>query len=378
MVSFPHDRSGNVLTVFGLSLPIILAAAGAALDYSDLTRKRSELQKLADETALASTKALATSTAVSPSQRENDARKLAERLLKDAAGTQRTITPSAAENTVRIDLAHEHPLRFGAFVGARSSSLAVQSEATYSIPASACVLAVGQAEDAGISLVGSAKITAPQCGVWSDAPGPTSIGAARIVARTVCGVGSTKASSSPPAKGGCDTVPDPYEARPLRCGKHQTATCPVYTSPSGGSGHSGGSGSGSNTYTGPCDYTNVKIGASQGVATLSPGVYCGGLSVHSADVLLLPGFYQIQDGPLELQGNASVTGTGVSILLSGNNAVLDLQGSPKLSLTAMLVGPLGGIAISSNTPASPRLTSTLQGSPDVTLVGSIRLPNQMG
>ncbi|MDF3063396.1 MAG: hypothetical protein K0S06_3505 [Microvirga sp.] len=175
MVSFPHDRSGNVLTVFGLSLPIILAAAGAALDYSDLTRKRSELQKLADETALASTKALATSTAVSPSQRENDARKLAERLLKDAAGTQRTITPSAAENTVRIDLAHEHPLRFGAFVGARSSSLAVQSEATYSIPASACVLAVGQAEDAGISLVGSAKITAPQCGVWSDAPGPTSM-----------------------------------------------------------------------------------------------------------------------------------------------------------------------------------------------------------
>ena len=100
--------------------------------------------------------------------------------------------------------------------------------------------------------------------------------------------------------------------------------------------------------------------------------------MHSADVLLLPGFYQIQDGPLELQGNASVTGTGVSILLSGNNAVLDLQGSPKLSLTAMLVGPLGGIAISSNTPASPRLTSTLQGSPDVTLVGSIRLPNQMG
>ncbi len=93
MVSFPHDRSGNVLTVFGLSLPIILAAAGAALDYSDLTRKRSELQKLADETALASTKALATSTAVSPSQRENDARKLAERLLKDAAGTQRTSRP---------------------------------------------------------------------------------------------------------------------------------------------------------------------------------------------------------------------------------------------------------------------------------------------
>jgi len=42
----------------------------------------------------------------------------------------------------------------------------------------------------------------------------------------------------------------------------------------------------------------------------------------------------------------------------------------------MLTGPLAGIAISSNTAASPRLVSKLQGSPDVTLTGSIRLPNQ--
>jgi hypothetical protein len=384
MRSFRNDLSGNVLAIFGLSLPVVLAAAGAALDYSDLTHKRSGLQKIADETALAATKALAASTAGSPSQRENEAREMAERLLKDgAAGAKRTITPSAAENRVRIDLAHEHPLRFGAFVGARSSSLAIQAEATYRIPASACVLALGQTEDAGISLVGSAKITAPQCGVWSDAPGPSSIttqGAARIVARTVCGVGSTNATSSPPAKSGCATVADPYESRPLRCGRNQSTPCPSYHgSGNGGSGHSGGgnSGSGTSAYTGKCDETNKQIGTSnKGVETLSPGVYCGGLTVHSADVVLLPGFYQIQDGPFALQGNASVAGTGVSILLSGNNAVLDLQGSPKLNLSAMLSGPLAGIAISSNTPASPRLTSILQGSPEVTLVGSIRLPNQ--
>jgi hypothetical protein len=386
MRSFRHNRSGNVLAVFGLSLPVVLAAAGAALDYSDLTRKRSELQKVADETALAAAKALATNAASSSSQRENEARELADRLLKEAAAdAKRTIAPSAAESRVRIDLVHEHPFRFGVFIGAQSSSLAIQSEATYSAPASACIIALGQTEDAGISLVGSAKMTAPQCGIWSDAPGPNSIttqGAARIVGRTVCGVGSTRAASSPPAKSGCATVTDPYEGRPLRCGKNQTTPCPSYsTSGNGGSGHSGSgggsSGSGSSTYTGKCDYTGVTIGTSnKGVETLSPGVYCGGLSVHSAEVVLLPGFYQIQDGPLELQGNASVTGSGVSILLSGSNAALDLQGSPKLNLTAMLTGPLAGIAISSNTAASPRLVSKLQGSPDVTLTGSIRLPNQ--
>jgi hypothetical protein len=134
---------------------------------------------------------------------------------------------------------------------------------------------------------------------------------------------------------------------------------------------------GTSSYTGPCLERNLSIGASaKGSQKLNPGVYCGGLSIQSADVELAPGLYVIQDGPLSLQGNATLTGKNVSILLSGVGAVLDLQGSPTLELTAMTTGVLAGVAIASDTPASPVLTSRLQGSPDLKVTGSIYLPNQ--
>src|SRR3712207_3314185 len=114
MRDFRTDRSGNVLIFFGLALPVLLAAGGAALDYSDLTRKRSELQKSADDAALAATKTLATSTAATPGQRESEALSVANRMLKEsAAGAKPTVTPLAAENTVKVALSYEHAFRFG-------------------------------------------------------------------------------------------------------------------------------------------------------------------------------------------------------------------------------------------------------------------------
>ena len=53
-----------------------------------------------------------------------------------------------------------------------------------------------------------------------------------------------------------------------------------------------------------------------------------------------------------------------------------MQGSPSIKLVAMATGSLAGIAIASETPASPTLTSVLQGSPDIDVTGSIYLPNQ--
>jgi hypothetical protein len=46
-----------------------------------------------------------------------------------------------------------------------------------------------------------------------------------------------------------------------------------------------------------------------------------------------------------------------------------------VTLTAMTTGPLAGIAIAA-VPSTPILTSTLQGSPDLSLTGSLYLPNQ--
>lgn len=388
MPSLAQDRRGNVVTLFALALPVILGAIGGAIDYSDAVRKRTDLQLIADDAALASAKVLALSTAASAGQRENDARIVAERVVDArSAMAKRTITPSSADRTVIVSLESQKPAFFGVALAASDTTLRVSATATFNAPPpNACIVALGQDEDAGIHLIGSAKINAPTCGVWSNRGGPGSIttqGAAKIVARNVCSAGSAdSASSSPPVKSQCIVAEDPYKSRPRRCGKNLSSTvCTIYTKLDGGTSKKGVKTGGSgmlSSYSGLCDFNDYTVPAkTKGTVLLNPGVYCGGLSVQSADVQLAPGFYQMQDGPLSLQGSASLSGTGVSILLSGSNAVLDIQGSPSLTLSAMTTGPLAGIAISSDTPADPPLTSTLQGSPDISLAGSIRLPGQI-
>ena len=43
----------------------------------------------------------------------------------------------------------------------------------------------------------------------------------------------------------------------------------------------------------------------------------------------------------------------------------------------MTIGTMAGIAIASDTRAEPPLVSCLQGSPDISLTGSLRLPGQV-
>jgi hypothetical protein len=387
MHAFATNASGNVLILFALSLPIVLGATGATLDYSELVRTRVSLQSAADDAALASTKVLAMSDAVTPGAKQAEARAAAERILRDrAADATYEIQPQSATRSVEVGITTVRRTVFAGLRGGAESTLSVRARATYDPPPpAACIIALGEDEDAGIHLVGSAKIDAPKCGVWSNAPGPESIttqGAAKITAANVCGAGGVGSThSSPPAKSQCAVAEDPFKSRPRRCGDNLSSTnCTVYKTGnnSGGSGKGGTGSTFTSTYTGKCDFTDKAVSANdKSVVPLTPGVYCGGLSIQSADVQLAPGFYQIQDGPLSLQGNASLKGTGVSILLSGNNAVLDLQGSPTLTLSAMTTGSLAGIAISSDTPADPPLVSSLQGSPDISLTGSLRLPGQI-
>jgi hypothetical protein len=112
-------------------------------------------------------------------------------------------------------------------------------------------------------------------------------------------------------------------------------------------------------------------------STLLPGVYCGGLEIRAASVTFSPGLYTIRTGPLRLQGNAAVTGTGVSVLL-GSGGFLDFQGNPTINFSAMTTGPLAGLVIASD-PAAPAQISTMQGNVEAFLqtaiAGSIYLPN---
>jgi Flp pilus assembly protein TadG len=346
---FSADQRGSVIIVFSLIIPVLLATAGAATDYGRLAARRAQLQKVADAAAQSAAKVLASNYGQTQSVREAAAIQAANSYANGAAPTASTVTtPSLATNSVDVQITETLNLMFGGFIGHAGSSVGALAKAKYNLPP-ACVVALGVNVTTGIQVDGSAAIEAPGCSVWSNTPTATSMmlnNAGKITAGKVCAVGGGSGGTvTPTMEKYCQPAPDPFAGRNLTSG------------------------------TRACDHTNKVVQAS---TTLSPGVYCGGLLVKgSVTVTLAPGLYEIRGGPLHLQGNGTVNGNGVSILL-GSGAYLDYQGSPNVNIAAMTTGALAGLAIASD-PATPAQTSTMLGNSTTFLTaaatGSIYLRN---
>ena len=98
---------------------------------------------------------------------------------------------------------------------------------------------------------------------------------------------------------------------------------------------------------GSCTVTGYSI--SSGSATLSPGVYCGGMNISgSAVVTLNAGTYILKGGGLALSGSSLLKGTGVTIYNTGTTstyAPIDVQDSANMQLSAPTSGTYAGILL---------------------------------
>ena len=114
---------------------------------------------------------------------------------------------------------------------------------------------------------------------------------------------------SPPPKDGSAAVADPYASIPF----------PAYEA---------------------CD---AKVGKGLviqgGSTTLSPGTYCGGIRIKAgASVTLQPGIYVMVDGSFWLDGGSSATGKEVVIAFTGDDATLRIWGDSTVDLTSPTSG----------------------------------------
>ena len=112
-------------------------------------------------------------------------------------------------------------------------------------------------------------------------------------------------------------------------------------------------------------------------------------------VNLAPGTYYIKDGPLVLNGSDELIGEGVTFIMSGRNASVQISGDGILRLTAPTSGPFAGIALaedrttrkeslfaafaarrSGTAVVAEELVSTIKGNGQIHIEGLIYLPNQ--
>jgi len=128
LARFARDRRGNVATIFALLAVPAFGVIGAAVDYREANRVRTQLQEAADAGALAGARALHLSDAAVTDAVQ---RYLAANLPRELANTPFRVTIRDDRRTIVVTLNRTVPTQILPVVGVRSFDVAASSEATY-------------------------------------------------------------------------------------------------------------------------------------------------------------------------------------------------------------------------------------------------------
>jgi Putative Flp pilus-assembly TadE/G-like len=313
--AFRRDRSANAALTFGLAAPVLFGMVAVAVDYSRAAAGKSKLQAVADGAALYAAREF------------QMAQSKPEVIVAAALNYARSQAPDAQANaiadpssyTVNVVLEKHYELTIGKAVFGGDMHVRVNATARMTGGLPLCLIGLEPVGPRAITLQTSARMTAPSCLVYSNSINPyglVSEDAAVLQAGYICSAGgrvkTTDTNYSPQPMTDCPVIPDPLAAR--------------QPPPDG-----------------PCNHL-LKVVSGE-VAALSPGVYCGGLTVtNGAEVTLKPGIYTIK-GPLLVNGGATLKGENVALYMKGLLSSLIFETASIIRLTAPKDGPLAGILI---------------------------------
>jgi Flp pilus assembly protein TadG len=341
---FLRQRSGSTMTLFALTLPLILYGAGVAVEYAHIRQVKTRLQAAADAAAIEAAGDLRLANA--------NQQQIASRVQTVVTASLSDIGPPTvgvtfpAQTLAQVTVAMDVPAVMGRFLSRQSSHVQATAGARLSNTGPpTCIIVLDSSAGAAWSMSGGA-ITANGCAGYSNSTASSGIslsGQSTLSAAFLCSVGGASGSG--------------YAPYPL-------TDCPIYPDPLGNRSPPSTSG---------CSYQNTQVNQT---TQLYPGVYCGGLSIAGgASVTLAPGIYVIKDGPLSVTGsNTTMKGTNVGFYLTGSNAIITFGGLSNISLTAPNSGGMAGLLFWEDKAVLPLQTHSIQSNNARLLLGTIYLP----
>lgn len=320
---FAANVAGSTVVVFALAVPGVLIAGAAAMDFSFLANQRSALQAAADTAALGSAKEL---TLANRSASEIAA--IAENFVSvngdlrvgigGTAEIRVKTSVSIEDGSVTVQLSQVWSPLFVHLVSWQANPIVVSATAQVFGSSSLCIVGLmDYSIFASVHLDNNARIDAGGCSVHSNSTSKFSIrmdGMSRMTAESVCAAGGVLSlgsdTISPSAVTDCPQLPGPLADRPA----------PDY---------------------GACNAKSLVVDTDR---TLSPGVYCAGLTItNGAQVRFSPGVFVIKDGPFVVDGAAGIAGIDVGFYFTGADSVFDFRSDTHVDLEAPRDGPLAGI-----------------------------------
>jgi hypothetical protein len=129
---------------------------------------------------------------------------------------------------------------------------------------------------------------------------------------------------------------------------------------------------------------NGVHGPISGTVTLSQGTYCGNNAFKingGANVTLNPGVYILDQTDFNIAGGATITGTGVTIILTSSGSFnnvgnIIINGGSTVNLTAPTSGAYSGMVFWQDARAPDANKDNFSGGTSMTITGAIYLPSQ--
>lgn len=310
---FLRDRAGAVAVVFALSLPLLLAGAGLGIETSLWYFMRLKAQSAADVAAYSA--ALEARGGSSATVVENVATLVAtDNGYSPTTGAIQVIqSEQSGGGAVEVLITARSDRYFTAIFNPTPVTATARAVANFSDASSACVLALDRTVGKAANFSGSADLKLTGCSVMSNSSAINALnvqGSAKLRTDCAIAVGGVTATSGmtltdcPSAITSAPPVADPF----------RNLAVP--------------------TPTGSC------LSAPSNNGTMQPGRYCSGASIKG-NVTMNPGVYYME-GNLGVQSTAALSGSGVTIYMSGASRV-SMNGNAAVNISAPTSGTYSGM-----------------------------------
>jgi len=360
-----RDEAGATAVVVGLSLSALLGFAALGLDVGEWYLLRRSAQNAADSAAFSAAAAKMAGAGDVSAQAKAVAANYG--LVGGSGGVTVTVnTPPASgayasdAGAVEVIVQRPRPSRLSQLFLRTSGVIRARAVGRVGAPGDACAIALHATAEASTLETGSANVTLAGCSLAVNSTSSTAFqlkGSASVTAAGVYLVGGYSVSNNSTltatngVKTGQSPLADPYADVPI----------PSYTG---------------------CSYNGASLSSgTYSSDPASPTVFCNGLTLNSGvTVTLNPGIYIIDRGDLQVNGGATLRGTGVTIVLTSstgsNYATLHINGNSVVNLTAPTSGPTQGMVFYQDRRADSSGSNVFNGGSSQSLTGALYFPNQ--
>lgn len=350
------NRAGNIAITTAFVMPVVIGGfgLGAEVGYWYFTQRK--LQNAADVAAYSGAAQLRAGQTYSAISSAAEAAAV-ETGYKASIGTISTNWPAATgtfagdPKTVESTIQENVPRLFTSLFLGGSVPIQARAVARLDRVAPTCILALHPSAAGAVTFIGSANASLTSCNVHANSTADDAVlvtGSGAVTTPCVSSVGQVSATAGL-TMSECaapleyiDPITDPFASVP----EPSTA--------------------------GPCEPVNVFAGPPSASYVISPGRYCGGLSLKRR-VDMNPGVYVVDGGTFEITSTATVRGTGITVFLT-NGATLSFAGTADIRLTAPTSGTYAGLLIFGDRE-DPYATHIVNGDSASYLDGAVYIPS---